>query len=252
VRVLDLEVRSRHVDPSHDGVRLAHLSDLHVAAGLRPRRLLRVVERVNLEKPDAVVLTGDFVCTSLLGLKSLALVLGKLRCPAWATLGNHDHWVGAKAVARVLEDAGIGLLCNEHRSVMLRGAPLNLVGIDDEVTGHANPVAAFRGLEQGGTRLALMHDPNTVDRLEGREVALALAGHTHGGQIKLPGVTTRIARRIGVKYLSGFFLVGETVLFVNRGLGAALPIRIAAPMEVAFLTLRAAPASAPASWALAS
>lgn len=240
VRIEQHEVRSSLVDPCHDGVVLAHLSDIHIANGLRPRRLLRAIELVNQLRPEAVLLTGDYVCASSRPAPQLAEALRRLEVPAWATLGNHDYWSGARQVVEALESAGIRVLCNSHDSLELRGAPLRLIGVDDHRTGHADAEAAFAGLGPGGTRVVLTHDPNAADALGGRGAALVLAGHTHGGQIRLPGLTAGIARRIGVKYLAGFYELGPTMLYVNRGLGAAVPLRFAAPMEIAFLTLRRA------------
>lgn len=238
VAIEDHEVASRLVHPSHDGVRLAHLSDLHVSADVRPRRLLRMVELVNQRKPDFVLLTGDYVNITVRALPRLIDALSRLSVPAWGVLGNHDHWADAVRVETALWRSGVRVLRNASATFELRGAPLHLVGIDDHRTGHADPEAAFRGVPALGTRLVITHDPNAVDALCGRGAALVLAGHTHGGQIRLPRLTESIARRIGVKYLAGFFPVGEGWLYVNRGLGAAVPVRWAAPREIAFMTLR--------------
>jgi predicted MPP superfamily phosphohydrolase len=240
VQVERHKVISPLVDARHDGLRIAHLTDLHVATAIRPRRLQRCIELVNAARPDLVVFTGDYVCSSVRSLPLLEEALARLEVPAWATLGNHDHWAGAGAVIAALERAGVRVLVNAHETLPVRGAPLHLVGIDDHHSGHADPEAAFAKVGSGGTRLVLTHDPNAADAAARHGAALVLAGHTHGGQICLPRVTERIARRVGVKYLGGFFRVGETLLYVNRGLGAAVPVRLAAPMEIAFLALRSA------------
>jgi predicted MPP superfamily phosphohydrolase len=240
VRLEEHEIVSRLVEPCHDGVRLAHLSDLHLAAGLRPRRLLRAIELVNRLRPDLVLITGDFVCASVRPTDALSEALRHLRVPAWATLGNHDYWSGAEQVERAVREGGVQVLRNSRATIELRGAPLHLIGVDDFRTGHSDVAAAFAGLEPGGTRVVLTHDPNVADDLVGHGAALIVAGHTHGGQIRVPGLTREIAKRIGVKYLAGFFQLGETRLYVNRGLGAAVPLRLAAPMEIALLTLRTA------------
>ncbi len=232
------EVSSRLIHPRHDGVRLAHLSDLHVAADLRPRRLVRMVELINEQQPDFALLSGDYVNVTVRGLPRLIEALSRLTVPAWGVLGNHDHWTDAARVERALARSGVRVLRNASATLDLRGAPLHLVGIDDHRTGHADPEAAFQGVPDHGTRLIITHDPNATDAVRERGAALVLAGHTHGGQVCLPRVTKSIARRIGVKYLSGFFPVGDGWLYVNRGLGAALPLRWAAPREIAFITLR--------------
>jgi predicted MPP superfamily phosphohydrolase len=240
VAIENHEVASRLVHPCHDGLRLAHLSDLHVSANLPARRLLRMVELVNARRPDFALLTGDYVNLTVRALPRLVDALSRLEVPSWGVLGNHDHWADAARVTAALERSGVRVLRNSSSTLEVFGAPLHLVGVDDYRTGHADAAMAFEGLPVLGTRLVLTHDPNAADALHGRGAALVLAGHTHGGQIRLPRVTEGIARWIGVKYLAGFFRVGDGWLYVNRGLGAVVPLRVAAPRELAFITLRAA------------
>jgi len=232
------DVVSARVHPSLDGVRIAQLSDIHVRTGVRPRRLEAAVELVNAARPDLVVLTGDYVCMSPRPLPMLTAALKRLTAPAYATLGNHDHWSDAPKVRAALAAAGITVLTNEHRALKVRGARLHLVGVDDSITRHHDPLAAFAGVPKGATSVVLSHDPKSADWLHPFDPALILSGHTHGGQVFFRRLTPMVARRVGIKYLSGFFDVGGSVLFVNRGLGASVPLRFRAPTEVACLTLR--------------
>jgi predicted MPP superfamily phosphohydrolase len=193
---------------------------------------------VNAMKPDLVALTGDYLCMSPRPLPSLTAALRELKVPAYAVLGNHDHWSDARKVRRALHDAGVEVLTNEHRMVKIHGGQLHLVGVDDSVTKHHNPKAAFHGVPEGATTVVLSHDPKSADFLHHWKPALILSGHTHGGQVFFRKLTPFISEKIGIKYLSGFFDIHGTVLYVNRGLGAALPVRYRAPVEVACLTLR--------------
>ncbi|HVE85756.1 MAG TPA: metallophosphoesterase [Myxococcales bacterium] len=232
------DVVSARIHPAADGVRIGHLSDLHVRTGVKPRRLHAAVEMLNGLRPDLVVLTGDYVCMSPRPLPELTAALKALQAPAYAVLGNHDHWSGAGAVRAALERAGVDVLQNEHRVVRAAGSTLHLVGVDDSVTGHDDPERAFDGVPEGATLVALSHDPKSADHLHAYRPALILSGHTHGGQVFIRRLTPFMARRAGIKYLSGFFEVNGAVLYVNRGLGASLPIRFRAPCEVGHLTLR--------------
>lgn len=234
------DVHSVRIHTGLDGVRIGQLSDIHVRGGVKPRRLELAVEMMNALQPDFVVLTGDYVSVTAHPCKALTSALRKLRPPAYATLGNHDHWAGAQKVRAALWNANIDVLTNEHRALDVNGAKLHLVGIDDSVTKHADPEKAFAGIPEGATRVVLSHDPKSADFLCRYNPALILSGHTHGGQVMIKKLTPAIADRIGIKYLSGFFEVNGAVLFVNRGLGASLPVRFRAPMEVACLTLRSA------------
>lgn len=238
------DVSSPRIHPSLDGVRIGQLSDIHVRTGVVPRRLHLAVEMMNDLAPDFVVLTGDYVCLSPRPLPALTAALKRLRVPAYATLGNHDHWSDAKKVRRALADAGVDVLTNEHRIVSVRGGTLHLVGVDDSVTRHHDPEAAFRGVPEDATRVVLSHDPKSADFLHPYAPALILSGHTHGGQVYFRKLTPFISQRIGIKYLAGFFDIHGAKLYVTRGLGASLPVRFRAPMEIAHLTLRSEAAAA--------
>ena len=241
------EVVSTRIHAGLDGVRIGHLSDLHVRTGVKPRRLHQAVAALNRLQPDLVALTGDYVCMSARPLPQLTAALRELRAPAYAVLGNHDHWSGAKAVRAALERAGVDVLQNERRVVRAGKATFHLVGVDDSVTRHDDPERAFAGVPLDATCVTLSHDPKSADRLHAFRPALILSGHTHGGQVYIRRVTPFISKRVGLKYLSGFFDVNGAVLFVNRGLGASVPIRFRAPCEVGHLTLRSAARAAAAA-----
>jgi len=241
------EVHSPRIHAALDGVRIGQISDIHVRTGVVPRRLHQAVEVMNALRPDFVVLTGDYVCLSPRPLPALTEALKALKVPAYATLGNHDHWSDAKKVRRALADAGVDVLTNEHRVLRVRDGRLHLVGVDDSVTRHHDPEAAFKGVPEGATRVVLSHDPKSADFLHRYGPALILSGHTHGGQVFFRKLTPYISERIGIKYLAGFFDVHGAKLYVTRGLGASLPVRYRAPMEVAHLTLRSGAAQAEAA-----
>jgi predicted MPP superfamily phosphohydrolase len=119
--------------------------------------------------------------------------------------------------------------------------------VDDSVTRHDDPRAAFAGVPEGATAVVLSHDPKSADHLHRYAPALILSGHTHGGQVYFDKLTPFLSAKVGIKYLSGFFEIEGTLLYVTRGLGASLPVRFRAPTEVALLTLRAAARSAGAA-----
>jgi predicted MPP superfamily phosphohydrolase len=199
---------------------------------------------LNALAPELVVLTGDYVCLSPKPLGAHTEALRALKRPCFATLGNHDHWCDAGRVQAALERAGVDVLRNEHRVLRLGAGTLHLVGVDDSVTRHDDPQAAFDGVPEGATTVVLSHDPNSADGLLPFQPSLILSGHTHGGQVFVKRLTPFMAKRIGIRYLHGFFELDGAVLYVNRGLGAGIPLRIGAPVEVAQLTLRSG-ASAP-------
>jgi predicted MPP superfamily phosphohydrolase len=239
--VTDTELRLAELDPAHEGLRIAQLSDLHVGNGTPDGRLIAAVRRVNEEKPDLVLLTGDFVTHSAASIAHIPIVLEGLKAPAFAVLGNHDHYVDARAVRKSVEKMGYEVLQNEHTVTRVRGAPLCILGVDDGQTRHDHVGNTFKGAPEGGTRLVMLHTPPTANKLpEGLGVAV-FAGHTHGGQIHVPGLTEALFRRVGQPYVRGRYDVRGNHLYVNRGLGfgsgSALP-RVGSDPEVSFFTLR--------------
>ena len=232
------------LDPAHDGLRVAQLSDLHCGERTPPERIRAAIAEVNALEPDLVVLTGDYVCRHRSGVGLVRDLLGGLAAPTVAVLGNHDHWVDARGTARALARHGYAVLRNQHTTVTLRNAPFVVIGVDDLMTGHARPRQALAGAPRG-SRLVLAHGPRTADELNALgEPVLCLSGHTHGGQIDIPGLTRFFLRALAHEpYDRGAFRVGPVQLYVNRGLGnSAVRIRINSAPEITLATLRSAPA----------
>lgn len=243
--VTETDVPIRNLNPRHDGLRIAHLSDIHVGR-VTPRAHIRAaIELANEARPDVVVLTGDYINFSrsdiplaeeqLAGLEARRVV---------AVLGNHDYFASGRGVAAALAKNGYDVLRNQHTTLDVDGAPLSFVGIDDPITRHDDPDAAFAGVPSNGTRLVLTHYPRDVRDLAARGGHLVLSGHTHGGQIYVGRITERIMRRVGLHYRRGLYAVDDsTQLFVTSGVGFS-GVRVRAgdgtQAEVALLTLRAA------------
>jgi predicted MPP superfamily phosphohydrolase len=226
------------LDPVHDGLKVAHLTDIHVGRSTPARRVLDAVAKANLFCPDLTVLTGDYLSHHDRGLGLLREQFSGLKGNVVAVLGNHDHWVDPEGATSVLQSFGYAVLRNQNTTLSLRGAPFTVVGIDDLITENHDVPAAFSGARKG-SRLVLAHAPRTAELLQGFRASLCLAGHTHGGHVNLPGVTAAIMRRLREHYLAGRFHVENTQLYVSRGIGGAvMPFRINAPPEVTLITLR--------------
>jgi predicted MPP superfamily phosphohydrolase len=177
--------------------------------------------------------------------------LAGLRAPSVvATLGNHDYFTSAAELGRALTSHGYDLLRNRHTTTLVRGAPLHLIGVDDPVTRHHDLDASFVCVPAGGTRVVLCHCPEQAPGLAERGADLVLSGHTHGGQIFVPGLTDRIIRRMGRRYRRGFYTlpgtgtgrVRATRLYVTPGIGfSGVRVRVGdgTRAEVALFTLRA-------------
>ena len=239
----ELHVPGLH--PAHDGLRVAQLSDIHVGQATSDLRIRRAVMAVNASAPDLVFLTGDYVTHSPKPLPRVREVLSGLAGPVFVVLGNHDHWVNAPYLRAGFEHLGYTVLQNEHRVVNVKGAPAAILGVDDGRTGRDDVAATLRGAPTSGTRLVLAHNPPTVEKLPPGENLVQFSGHTHGGQFVVRGLTEALFRRAGQPYIRGHYSVRGNQLYVNQGLGFGFGgpyLRRGTEPEVAFFTLRAAPA----------
>ena len=230
-------------------LRLAVLTDLHVGSfrnGLG--RLDEVVARTNAQHPDLVVILGDLVVHDvLLGRfvppEATATRLAGLRAPlgVMAVLGNHDWWYNGYKVRRDLEANGIKILENEVVRLDVRGTPLWLAGLADLWTRVQRVEQTIAQVPDGETVIALTHNPDIFPQLPQR-VPLMLAGHTHGGQVRLPFIGSVVeASRFGERYEVGHVFENGHHLFVTTGIGTSIvPVRFGVPPEIVLLEVKTA------------
>ncbi len=229
------------------GVRIALLSDLHVGSphwGIE--RLRQLVSQTNAERPDLVLLAGDYLINdvslgSWVAPEPIAEALGELRAPLGvvAVLGNHDWWNDGPRMRAALEKAGIAVLENDAHPVNYRGGRFFVVGLADTMTREVRLEAALAQVPEGEPLLVLVHEPDVFTEVNARP-SLTLAGHTHGGQVALPLLGRPIVpSRFGQRYASGHVVENGRHLFVTSGVGTSiLPVRFGVPPEIALLTLR--------------
>lgn len=242
VRTVEIEVRGLH--PSLDGYRIAQLSDLHVGALLGRRAADRWIERANALGPDLVALTGDYVTNGVRFHGEIADIVAGLRAKdaVVAVLGNHDYFGGGEPLATYLRERGIALLRNERLTITRGPASIEIAGVDDTWTRHADVDGTMRGFEGERPLVALSHDPALFPAFAKRGAALVLSGHTHWGQVGVPFLAERynLARRV-FRYSAGLYRDGASALYVNPGLGTTgPPIRFGSPAEITLIVLRAA------------
>lgn len=223
-RVSEHEVVVPGLDPRHDGVRIAQLSDIHVGNLTPPSHIRAAISAANAAKPDLILLTGDYVCWKRREVAQVAEQLAGLEAPrVLAVLGNHDYFVWAGGVTQALELNGYEVLKNRTTVATVRGAPLAMVGVDDPVTRHDDLDLAFAGAPADITRIVMCHGPDRAPAIAARGAALVMSGHTHGGQMFVKGITDRLMARIGLKYRRGLYEVGEgaakSQLYVTPGVG---------------------------------
>ena len=231
------------LDPAHDGLVVAQLSDIHIGRNTPDGRVIAAVRELNEGRPDLAFLTGDYVTTKRDPIDQVPRLLAGIAAPTFAVLGNHDHWTDAARIRKDLEGIGYTVLQNQHTVTYVKGAPLTLLGVDDGRTHHDEVADTFKGAAATGTRIVLTHSPPTADKLVGSENLVCFSGHTHGMQIAIPGIMEPLYRRLGQPYVRGLYQVGKNQLYVNRGLGFGRGgplVRIGSDPELSFFTLRVA------------
>jgi predicted MPP superfamily phosphohydrolase len=223
---------------------------MHVGR-VTPMRVQRAaVDIVNAGKPDAVMITGDFVCHSTRYLDELTSVVRGYNAPVFAVMGNHDYWSGAKEVRLALKRGGVEILDNVHTTLTVRHQALQIVGLDDAYTGHADRARALKGLRRDLPSIGLSHIAEEADALWAAGVPLVLAGHTHAGQVTVARLHEfTIGKLAGHKYVHGLYGSREAqagAVYVGAGVGAAVvPLRIGerGRREVTFFELGHEPGS---------
>lgn len=229
--------------PALHGLTIAHLSDFHHSAVVPREHVRRAVDLANSLGADLLLLTGDYVTGDPVYIAPVATELSRLRAPrgAYAVLGNHDHWVDAPAITAALGDIGIRVLRNASAPI---AGGLWLVGVDDIWVDAADLPAALAGVPANAPRILLVHNADFMERAEVQEhrFDLVLAGHTHGGQVRLPGRGALIVpSRYGQKYAGGLVSLPHALVYVSRGIGlVSPPVRFLCRPEIAFIRLLAA------------
>ena len=258
-----IEVRLPNLPADWDGQRVVLLADMQTGMWLDNSAMVRhaVHEAIEL-KPALALIAGDFVYKADTAdvRRAVALMrpLAAAGIPTVAVLGNHDYRMNwedavpdedlAARLRTALAAAGIRVLENERVQVPAPrgGDPLTVVGVGSSWAGHSDPRGAMRGIPADAARLLLMHNPQSFTDLSAGSAPIAFAGHTHGGQVRLPGMPRwswlHIVRSNEVAtdgWIEAGFGARGNRLYVNRGIGfSTFPIRLNCPPELTTIVLR--------------
>ena len=230
--------------PAGDGplCRVVFISDIHVGPTTPLALLQRVFELIRAERPDVLLLGGDYVYLEAepRRMEVLGSLVRSVGAPvALAVLGNHDLWTRDGAVVEALSNAGARVLVNEAFVFPAPWEDVVVVGVDDPWTGRRDPEAVARGLEAQPFRIVLCHSPDGLGFLTRLKFDLFLAGHTHGGQIATPwGPIVLPHGRMCRAYPSGLARFESGLVYVSRGIGTVeLPVRTFSPPDILVLEL---------------
>ncbi len=252
--VLEHAAAIAHLPDAFHGFRIVQISDFHHRSYGEDYFLKKVVDRVNTLKPDMVALTGDFITADIHQPQRTrryehicAEILNGIHCPLrFCSLGNHDS-MDMPGVMAALQSQKMEVLHNRFEALDRNGDRLWIAGLADAYfdapdLSRAIPKHFSSSRQEKPPVVLLGHEPDfadTVNRFGG--VDLMLAGHSHGGQIRIPGLTQFFLPDMARKYVHGAFQVGKVQLYVNRGIGTVhLPVRFRCPPEITVITLQPA------------
>lgn len=240
LRVVRLRLAVPNLPPAFEGYCLVHVADLHLGLSHNDTRLPALIEAVQAERPDLIAITGDFFagqadnpvacCRSLANLYAPDGVLG--------CLGNHDFTLGPRLVCEAVQQANVQMLVNAHHVVRRGGQALVFAGVDDVYYGQPDLGAALAGAPDAPVIL-LAHEPDYARAVVANpRVTLMLSGHTHAGQVRLPGIGALMLPSLGHLYDGGSYQLGALALYVTAGVGTGrIAVRFNCRPEIAVITL---------------
>lgn len=243
-----VELKLKRLPKSFSGLRIAQISDIHMGGWMNRERFQQVADLILAEKPDVLLITGDF----LLGhhfegdllkqaIDNLTSVLSPLAeaIPSFAVLGNHDYWVASEIVRRLLASSGVTDLTNTVFTLTRGSDKLHLCGVDDVWEGAVRLDNVLARLDDDSPAILLAHEPDYADTsaATGR-FDLQISGHTHGGQVAIPWLGPPVLPYLGQKYPSGLYKIHDMFQYTNRGVGMSrLALRFNCPPEITLFTL---------------
>ncbi|MGL4606372.1 MAG: metallophosphoesterase [Eubacteriaceae bacterium] len=244
--ILALYIYPRYIEPSlltvtkfeqksvsvSEPIKVVFFGDTHFGELYSVDNINKIVRKINKEKPDIVIFTGDLIGGSgsfeddpaviSEGLDKIEAKFGK-----FAVYGNHEYAVEAKYgvdYLKVMEEAGFEVLVNDW--IDIPDVNVRLMGLDDFIKSFPDKELSAMA-KPGAYNILMTHEPDIVDEMDLEKIQLVVAGHTHGGQISIPFVTEQILPLGGEKYVKGnYFLQEDVELIVTRGIGMTqLPFR---------------------------
>ena len=246
--VREVELPVANLPPALDGLRITQLSDIHIGSYMPTGQVRRAVGMANELKGDLTVVTGDFVTGRWDPLEDCIAELSRLRAPlgVWGCNGNHEIYAGVEErAAELFQQFGMKLLRQENAELRWQGSAFNLIGVDyqRQRDPDGNRAPMLPGLEplvrRDVTNILLSHNPNSFRRAAELGIELSLAGHTHGGQVRVEILDANLSvATFFTRYIDGIYRKDGKQIFVSRGIGTiGAPIRLECAPEVALIKL---------------
>jgi len=235
-------VKVPNLPKAFDNLRVAFLTDIHHGPYTSLAAVASMVRTAQSLQPDLILLGGDYSLRENKYIRPCFDVLQGLNAPlgAFGVLGNHDYAHGLEDTREGMKAAGIQELTNSGLWLTRGTSRLRLGGVDDLWRGRPDVQPALGGATINDACVIVSHNPDVAETLTDRRVGLMLSGHTHGGQVCVPGmVNPFVPSRYGMKYAKGLVEAPTTKVYVSKGLGlTGLPMRFNCPPELTLLTLK--------------
>ncbi len=262
LQTTSVEYTHPQIPQSFDGMRIVHISDLHLSTFTdRPYQLQRFVDSINATHPDLVCFTGDIVSIGIEEMYPFTDILQQIHAPygVASVLGNHDFLIYRRDLTEAEQETAVNelarwqtdslhwqLLRNQSLRLTRGEDSMYILGVDNSNCADQGFRTIYRGdLQQAmcgtdGFRILLSHDPShwTAEVVGDTNIPLTLSGHTHAAQIRIFGWTPAAWT---FKQTQGLYQQGEQTLYINIGLGCTVPFRIGANPEITVITLRRPP-----------
>ncbi|MDQ4122443.1 MAG: metallophosphoesterase [Acidobacteriota bacterium] len=258
--VKNYDLRIAGWNPAHNGLKIVAISDIHGGSNfITAEKIRRVVELINDQNPDLIVLLGDYVSEKRFNQKELKMPMSviadnlaglRAKHGVFAVMGNHDYDYNPPVVRAELERIGIRFLDEEAEAITPNGENLIVLGLPEIIRYNdwkkysEDAKKALSKTQNKGSVLALVHNPDAIvmttgDFLISENLRLVLAGHTHGGQVRLPFLGSLIVpSTYGQKYSLGLVMENGIDMFITSGVGTSiLPVRFGVPPEISVLTI---------------
>jgi len=240
-QVFSLTIPIKGLHASLEGFKILQMSDFHLYPYTQPELVQQAVELCNTRNADLVVLTGDYVWLQVEAIFELTDILSRLQSNhgIYAIIGNHDIWTDVNVVRSGFDRQRIPILMNEGVSISVGKGSFYLAGLDDGQSGQPDLKTALENAPLDDPVVLLYHEPDLADEVsrDGR-VNLQLSGHSHGGQVRLPGFGALILPYLGRKYDYGLYQINQMWLYTNGGIGTiSVPVRYNCPPEITELIL---------------
>lgn len=245
LKVEKLSIPVKQLGSSFEGFKIVQMSDFHLYPYTQIELIKRAVNITNSLKPDLITLTGDYVSgegsSKSEAIFDLAPVLTKLNAKygVFTVLGNHEYFTNEKVVLRGLKESGLTVLINDGLALSIGQQMLYLAGLDDAWKGNPDLSKALEKRPGSVPTILLVHEPDFADTYSADgTVSLQLSGHSHGGQIRLPGMGALVLPRHGRKYVQGLYRVKDMWVYTTRGIGViGVPVRLNCRPEITEITL---------------